>query len=171
MKIAVTGHRPNKLWGYDYNDPHYIKLLAKLREIVISSINCNKEEPLEIISGMALGVDTLFAVLALELKSEGYNVKLVCAIPFKGQESKWIKESQKLYNDILDKADEVVCVCGEGYSAYKMQKRNEYMVNRCDFLIAVWDKSEGGTANCVRYANRKIKDVVYINPKEVSNER
>lgn len=167
MKIAVTGHRPNKLWGYDYNEPHYIRLMTKLREVVINSINNDKNEPLELISGMALGVDTLFAVLALELKQEGYNVRLVCALPFKGQEGNWIPESKKLYHEILARADEVVCVCGEGYAAYKMQRRNEYMVDRSDLLIAVWDKSNGGTANCVRYANRKIKDVIYLNPKNI----
>ena len=27
MKVAVTGHRPNKLgWGYDYGEEHWMKL-------------------------------------------------------------------------------------------------------------------------------------------------
>lgn len=167
MRIEATGHRSNKLWGYDYNEPHYIRLMSKLRKIVLDSINNDKSEPLELISGMALGVDTLFAALAIELKLEGYNVKLVCAVPFKGQEGNWPQESKNLYHEILDKADEVVYVCDGGYAAYKMQRRNEYMVDRSDLLIAVWDKSNGGTANCVRYANRKIKDVVYLNPKNI----
>lgn len=46
-----------------------------------------------------------------------------------------------------------------------MQKRNEWMVDNCDILIAVWDKSPGGTKNCVDYAESKKKQIIYINPK------
>ena len=167
MKIAVTGHRPNKLWGYDYNEPHYSKLLEELKKIVINSVNGDKDEPIELISGMALGVDTIFALLAIHLKDEGYNVTLVAAVPFKGQESKWIKSSQSLYKSILSRADEIVHVSEVGYSIFKMQKRNEYMVDRCDILIAVWNGSNGGTANCVRYAEKKKKNIIYLNPNNL----
>ncbi len=41
------------------------------------------------------------------------------------------------------------------------------MVNNCDMLIAVWDGSDGGTANCVKYAQSKGVDIRIINPKEL----
>jgi uncharacterized phage-like protein YoqJ len=40
-----------------------------------------------------------------------------------------------------------------------LQKRNEWMVDHCDLLIAVWDGSEGGTANCVRYARHHERQI------------
>jgi uncharacterized phage-like protein YoqJ len=51
------------------------------------------------------------------------------------------------------------------YSAAKMQIRNEYMVNACDKLIAVWDHTPGGTENCVKYAQSINKDIIYIDPR------
>jgi len=48
-----------------------------------------------------------------------------------------------------------------------MQKRNEYMVDNADIVIAVWDGTKGGTCNCVRYAKKLGKDIVIINPKEI----
>lgn len=63
-----------------------------------------------------------------------------------------------------------ICVgsdCPGGYAPAKMQIRNEYMVENCDLLIAVWDKSDGGTANCVKYAKSQRKNIIYINPKEI----
>ncbi|WP_188052008.1 hypothetical protein [Azospirillum sp. Sh1] len=33
-----------------------------------------------------------------------------------------------------------------------MNTRNEWMVDHSDRLLALWDGSQGGTANCVRYA-------------------
>lgn len=38
-----------------------------------------------------------------------------------------------------------------------MQSRNEWMVNRSNIVIALWDGSEkGGTYNCLKYAKSKI---------------
>lgn len=64
MKICVTGHRPNKLYGYDLTDDRWIVLKEKFKQILIDN-NCD-----EAITGMALGVDTIFAYAVLELKKE-----------------------------------------------------------------------------------------------------
>ena len=45
-----------------------------------------------------------------------------------------------------------------------MQKRNEYMVDLADRVIAVWDGSKGGTANCVKYAEKVGKEIIRIEP-------
>ena len=70
------------------------------------------------ISGMALGVDIVFALAVLELKREGYDIKLHCAIPCKNHSCKWIKESVDLYNDILSKADTVKLISDEEYKPW-----------------------------------------------------
>lgn len=158
MIIAVTGHRPNKLYGYNLNNEKNLELKEKLKKILIDN-KCT-----EAITGMALGVDTIFALAVLELKDEGYNIKLHCAIPCRNHSSKWIKESVDLYNDILSKADVVKLVTDETYKPYLMQVRNEYMVDLADKIIAVWDGSSGGTANCVKYAQKKNKEIIRIIP-------
>lgn len=153
MIVAFTGHRPNKLGGYNLPNPIYIKVCqqidATLREL----------KPEKIISGMALGIDQWAANIACKL-----NIPFIAAIPFANQDRVWIEESKRAYHALLNKAVEQVIVCEGGYSAYKMQIRNEWMVDRCDKLIAVWDGTEGGTGNCVKYAQSKNKDIIYINP-------
>ena len=158
MKICVTGHRPNKLYGYDLSDLRWQRLKEKFKQILKEN-NCD-----EAITGMALGVDTVFALAVLELKEEGYNIKLHCAIPCKNHSCKWMKESIDQYNDILSKADVVKLVSDEEYKPWLMQKRNEYMVDLADKIIAVWDGSKSGTANCVEYAKSKGKQIIQINP-------
>jgi uncharacterized phage-like protein YoqJ len=56
------------------------------------------------------------------------------------------------------------------YNPLKMQKRNEYMCNNADYLIAIWDGSSGGTKNCVDYyrQNKNLKNLILINPKRIS---
>lgn len=158
MKICVTGHRPNKLYGYNLSDPRWQKLKEQFKQILKEN-NCD-----ETITGMALGVDTVFALAVLELKDEGYDIKLHCAIPCKNHSCKWIKESVDQYNEILSKADIVKLVSDEEYKPWLMQKRNEYMVNLADKVIAVWDVSSGVTANCVRYAKSIGREIIMIKP-------
>lgn len=158
MIICVTGHRPNKMYGYNLSDNRYLKLKEQFKQILIEE-NCT-----EAITGMALGVDTVFALAVLELKDKGYNIKLHCAIPCLNHSSKWFEESVVLYKEILDKADVVKFVTEQPYQVWMMQKRNEYMVNRADKVIAVWDGSKGGTGNCVAYAKKQNKDIILIRP-------
>lgn len=165
MRVGVTGHRPNKLnWSYDYNHPCWRKLKQTFKRKLIE-LNCT-----DAWSGMALGVDTVFALAVLELKNEGYDIKLHCAIPCQGHSSKWFGESISIYNDILSKADEVIIVTDAPYKSYMMQKRNEYIVDRIEELLAVWDGTSGGTANCVKYAQKVGIEIDIITPSSIEKE-
>lgn len=158
MKICVTGHRPDKLYGYDLSNIKWKKLKDLFKEI-LKDKNCN-----EAITGMALGVDTVFALAVLELKKEGIDIKLHCAIPCRNQSKKWTSKDKKMYDYILSKADIVNIVSNEEYKPYLMQKRNSYMVNLSDFIIAVWSgDTNSGTYNCIRYANKQKKPILIIN--------
>lgn len=68
---------------------------------------------------------------------------------------------------MVSRACEKLIACEGGYASWKMQKRNEWMVDRCDILVSVWDGTEGGTYNCVNYAIGKNKQIIRINPKEL----
>lgn len=153
MIIAFTGHRPDKLGGYKLPNPTYIK--------VCSAIDAALQEfkPEKIISGMALGVDQWAANIAIKL-----NIPFIAAIPFAGQEGKWPESSQKTFRALLNKAAEQVIVSPGAYEPAKLQVRNEWMVDRCDLLIAVWDGTKGGTGNCVEYAKGVNKDIFRIDP-------
>jgi len=161
MKIMVTGHRPNKLWGYDLANTQWCKLRNKLKELLL------KEGCTEAITGMALGVDTVFAQAVLELKEEGHGIKLHCAIPCLNHSCKWVPKSIAMYNHILEQADTVKIVTEIEYQPWLMQKRNEYMVDMSDKVIAVWDGTSGGTGNCIKYAIKKMKDITKIEPTSI----
>jgi uncharacterized phage-like protein YoqJ len=158
MKICVTGHRPNKLWGYDLKVKEYIVLKQKMREFILSNSYTH------FISGMALGVDILFALTVLELKNEfpdsGYILE--CAIPCENQYARWNKESITEWKSIVENADIVTYVSKKPYDNYCMQNRNKYMVNNSDCILAVWNGTPGGTANCIKYAKSVGKQIFNI---------
>ena len=57
------------------------------------------------------------------------------------------------------------------YSPDCMDKRNRYMVDHADVLIAVWDGSPSGTGKTVRYAHQQGKSVITINPRTLCIEQ
>ena len=158
MKMCVTGHRPNKLYGYDLTDDRWIALKEDFKQILIEN-KCD-----EAITGMALGVDTIFAYAVLELKEDGQDIKLHCAIPCRNFSGKWYIYDKIKYYNILSLADTVKLVSDEEYKPYLMQKRNKYMVDHSDKVIAVWDGSKSGTKNCIDYAKKVGKDIIYVQP-------
>lgn len=111
---------------------------------------------------MALGVDILWALEALEL-----DFKLVAAVPFIGQESRWPRDSRDVYNKILEHKNVKRYVVFDGaYAPWKMQGRNQWMVDNCTKLVAVWNGDQsGGTYNCVKYAQSIDKPIIFVDFK------
>lgn len=140
--VAGTGHRPNKLGGYG---DAVLGALFRLAKKELQAIG-----PTKVISGLALGWDTALALAALRLK-----IPLVAAVPFKGQELIWPEPSQARYRKLIEMAADVRVISSGGYAAWKLQRRNEWMVDHCNILLALWDGTSGGTGNCIRYAEFK----------------
>ena len=136
MIICGTGHRPNKLGGYGQ------EVTDKL--VHTAAVWLADNSPKKVITGMALGWDQALALAARELA-----IPYICACPFVGMQDKWPQASKNLYIDILSEAFEIHYVCEPGYAAWKMQKRNEWMVDHADLVVALWDGSSGGTGNCI----------------------
>ena len=126
-----------------------------------------QNEELTLVTGMALGVDTVFWEVAAKLRKSNKNIKIEAAVPFVGQEKKWTHESQKQYKQMLSESDKVTTVSEGGFATYKMMARNRYMVNKSDIVIAVICKETGGTAQCVKYAKEHNKVVIEINPQTI----
>ena len=152
MIIAGTGHRPDKLGGYTVPNPIYIKVCQQIEKHLLDL------KPEKVISGMCIGYDMWLANIALKLK-----IPLVAAIPFKNQECKWNKDTQKIYNILLSRASEQIIVSEGEYAASKMQIRNQWMVDNCDTLLACYNgDASGGTFNCIKYAKSVNKEIIYI---------
>lgn len=149
MIVCGTGHRPNKLGGYD--------AMTYMRLVDLAKDYLRVTDHEAVISGMALGWDQALAEAALEL-----GIPVWAYVPFLHQEDAWPPVSRAKYHDLLMCADMVVYCSEPGYAPWKMQKRNEDMVNDSDYVLALWDGSSGGTGNCVAYAKKKNKQIVNL---------
>lgn len=159
MNVAFTGHRPNKFNNdYELVSGKIQKIKARIVEILTE---LQKEDDVTGVVGMALGIDTLAAITCV-----GMKIPFIAAVPCKSQDSKWPERSRMIYKQLLLKAQQIVLVTDSFYNYSVMQKRNEWMVDNSEVLIAVWDGSKGGTGNCVQYAKSKNKRIIYINPDD-----
>jgi uncharacterized phage-like protein YoqJ len=149
--ITVCGHRPNKLGGYKIPNPTYETVVDGLLKAF------GHFRPEMILTGMAIGVDQWAAELCIQ-----YNIPFLAAVPFNNQEQKWPPHSQAKYQYLVSQAAHVVHVSKGEYTPAKMHIRNEWMVDRCHLVVAVWDGSSGGTASAVGYAKSIGRPIHFV---------
>lgn len=145
--VCGTGHRPNKLGGYSP------KIIAKTIATAHIWLDCNR--PVRVISGMAQGWDIALALAAIKLR-----IPLTCAIPFEGQQNPWPLEDRKRFDKVIFSADTVKVISPGPYAAWKMEVRNKWMVDNSDIILALYNGDfKGGTANCIKYAKLKNRQI------------
>ncbi len=155
--VALTGHRPDGLGlGFDPND--WMPAVAQL-QLGHFTTWATTYDTLYVISGMALGWDMIGAAAALLAQDSGLDVRLITAIPFEGQQARWLKKRQRQwYERLRERAYREIIVSTGGYHPDKMEKRNQWMMDAAlragGLCLACYNGSpKGGTANAVRYAN------------------
>lgn len=169
ITCCFTGHRPNKLFGYDLSNKNYQIMAKKIKYYAKALIESNGVT--RFITGGALGFDTV-AFFAIEsLKKDYPNIENILAIPFDGQQKAWHNKIDiDRYDRMLKMADEIFQVENiQGYKANsigaKLNKRNHYMVDSSDYIITCHDGTTGGTYNCIEYA--KNNGVKILNIKNI----
>lgn len=172
VSLSLTGHRPDKLAGYNLNVPFYDRLRHRLIRIIERSLD--NYEIVECHSGMALGADTVWAQAIVECQQKygKDRIKFIAEIPSKEQPSGWRENDQKMWHYLMSKADSFneYSEANKGKSyPYILNQRNIGMIKACDILIAVYDNKikKGGTANGVRDGIRMNKFITYIRPDSI----
>lgn len=159
---CFTGHRPEKLYSYNPATEGNYAILVQLKETVIDLIENKGVDTF--ISGMALGIDTWAARIVLKLKETYPHIKLVAAIPCANHSGRWVQFSKDEWQMIVDRCDIVHYVSDQPYTHWCMQDRNVWMVDNAKYVVAVWDGTKGGTANCVKYAGKMNREIKVITP-------
>lgn len=184
MNICFSGHRPDNpnMGGYDFDNDKNRRIRLKMLEVIEHKIYMGNDDNIHFITGGALGVDQYAALICDYLrciKRNRFNITTEVAIPYKDQYLNWNLEDIQRYFRILRHSNVTTYVdtlkdytingLEEGkHHPSKLELRNHYMVDNCDVLIAVWDGTKkGGTYNCIKYAKKLGKRIIYINPANI----
>lgn len=142
MTVCFTGHRRVA----PHNVSETVSLLGeRIREIAESGEVCFR-------AGGAVGFDTIAALCVIAETEKYPHIRLQLVLPCKDQTRGWRDGDIEKYNYILSQADNVRYVC-ERYTSYCMKKRNRELVDGADLCIAYCNKSSGGSAYTISYAN------------------
>lgn len=141
MKVAITGHRPPRLAGHEKEVEYWIEEQLKNFKA------CYKDVVL--ITGMAMGVDQIAALLAIKL-----GIKVHCYFPF--EKYNFTKTEQY----IMDNAEKVI-FCEKRYTSKQTYiARDRKVVEDCDVLMVVFDgRATGGTYYTYEYGKTLDKNI------------
>ncbi|MCR5803192.1 MAG: DUF1273 domain-containing protein [Clostridia bacterium] len=156
---CFTGHKPEKI----KEDIDVIK--ANLRKEIMKAIDLGYDT---FISGMADGVDVWAAETVLDIKKEKDDIKLICAVAYNGTEKNRTPEKQEKFHDILRRADGTEYM-NRKYAPWVFFARDEWMIDRASYVIAVFNGTRGGTEHTLKYAAEKERKIVYVNMKEIES--
>ena len=164
--VALTGHRPDRLAGYDMSHPFYRVLHQELSSRVQALLG--QHQQLELRSGLALGADTIWAQVGLQLREQHPGrIRIAGYLPFPDQAGRWPKSSRDTWAQIRHDLDREH-ICAESYSASVMHRRNAVLIQDADLLLALWDgKPTGGTAGTVRLARAQNTLIQVIDPEQI----
>ena len=151
-RCCFTGHRPEKL---SLSESEVKPLLAKAIDTAIENGFTT------FITGMAPGVDIWAAEIVLEKRKHNAALHLIGAVPHPGFENKRSEYEKELYIHILQNADYTTTVSDRYFRAC-YQRRNEFMVDHSNLVIAVWNGMPSGTKNTIDYAKRRGVKVVNV---------
>lgn len=133
---AITGHRPSR-FSFGYDEEHFkcIELKKIFYNKFLDLINKGVEV---FFSGMALGVDIWAAEVVIDLRKRFPNIKLICVLPCETQADRWAPNQRERYFNIIEKSQSSIYISNK-YTRDCMYKRNKYMVDNSDVIVAVYE--------------------------------
>lgn len=170
MKIAFTGKRKINNSIDFLNSKDWKKISESIYNYLFDLMSLDTTKEYHFITGGALGTDLMCFGIIETIKSmhPQFKIKNELAIPHDNHFAKWSEDWKYKFNKCLEFADMITKV--EYLDSYKsnntyqkLQKRNEYMIDQSELIIAVWDSIEkGGTWNAIKYAKTKNKKIEYF---------
>jgi len=188
LNIAFTGHRPDKLGGYGSIRNIYLNNTMRLLDLIgierirwaydgmaqgydwealkacfqlgIAVVACKPSDHQHII--WPERAQQLYRSLLNQLKASGGRIVDIehCILkPTVGESAYWSQKSGLIeaYHKSKSSKHQAALLC---------ELRNQYMVDSADLVIACWNGSPGGTANCIKYAEKL--GIPWINIMELS---
>ena len=152
---CVTGHRDIPVEQID-------TVKYALRREIIKAVS---DGYTGFMTGFADGADQYFAEMVVNLQEDFPNLRLIAVLPYWKRMDSF--ESREQTKALLHACADVV-VIQEEYRPNVYAKRNRYMVEHSDRVIAVYDgREKGGTVNTIRLTHNMKKELREIPVGEI----
>ncbi|HEX2046870.1 MAG TPA: SLOG family protein [Acidimicrobiales bacterium] len=163
--IAVTGHRPPDLGGYEAN-PVADGVRTKLAEVLAAKREVDPD--LVVLTGLGLGAEQLGAEAAAEA-----GVPYVAVLPYPDPDSQWPQASRRRYRELLDGARSAVVLQAKAPASRQqagaaLRRRDAWVARHAHEAVAVWDGEDPTVGRTVRALQDAMgeEDVWIVRPGE-----
>ena len=144
---CVTGHR-------DIPDEQIDAVKYALRREIVKAVS---DGYTGFMTGFANGADQYFAEIVVILQKDFPELRLIAVLPYRKRMDSLCQKEHT--NALLDACAEVIVIQDE-YRPNVYAKRNRYMVEHSDRVIAVYDgREKGGTVKTIRFAHQFRKEL------------
>jgi hypothetical protein len=126
----------------------------RLRTLAFDWLEANR--PREVVSGLAPGWDTAVADAAVSL-----GVPLIAALAYRGQADDWPDAARQKHTDLVAAAHETY-VYAEAKEHGCYTRRDRWVLERGEIVLALWSGVDGGTARAVAHASKLGKPIVNL---------
>lgn len=163
---AIIGHRPTRFkFKYNENNTGCKRLKKRLHD---QFVLLYEQGVRRFLIGGSLGVDIWSGEILLKLKEqpEYAGIELVLVLPHPGHDARWDQRSKARLAFLLAHCAEHTTV-GMQANAESFYKKNRYMVDHSNCLLAVYDNDRtvrNGTGQTVQYAEKLGRSIVLIHP-------
>lgn len=161
--MCFLGHGLQEL-GYGENTLHCDALKEQIKMFVISFIE--QHAVFHFISGMEPGAEQFAAQIILDLKALYPQVTLECVLPCETQAENWNEWERDNYYRIVSECD-TETMLERHASKENRKKRDAYIVDHSDYILAVWNGQPGSIARAAAYARAKQKPVLRLDPESL----
>ncbi|WJE14052.1 DUF1273 domain-containing protein [Halobacillus sp. ACCC02827] len=168
--VVVTGYKPMEIGIFKAND-HKIEFV---KETIRKRLLAYMEEGLEwVIHSGQMGVELWTAEVVLDLKEEGYNIRLGILPPFENQQERWPEDLQQVYEEVTMLADFFRPLYQKGYDGpYQFRARDQFLVEHSDGCLVLYDEDTKGSPDyflktAEKYKETKDYQILYITPLDL----
>lgn len=165
--LAILGHKPPDLGGYDDN-PIADAVRRKLIEIVSAKLALHPD--LKVVTGLGLGAEQAGAEAAMAA-----DVPFVAVFPFPDPDNRWPDDSRRRFKELVDAAAGKVLLQGRAPSSSALagaalKRRDAWLADNVDEAIVVWDREEPNLGRLVKTLQERLgeEEVWILDPREVA---
>lgn len=161
-KVAVFGHRPPQLGGYDADNPTARDVSRRIGEVLGAWRGLHPD--LVVLTGLGLGAEQLAAQVCVD---EG--VPFVAVLPYPDPDTVWPDASKRRFRSLLAAASSTVTLdrtapATKQAAGKAAGARDRWIVGSADAALVVWDGVDRGLGELVKELERKDADVFPLRP-------
>jgi ribonuclease HI len=145
--VLVTGHRPDRLGGYEPN-PQSTAVRDRIERTLAAMVEV--DGPLTVVSGLRLGAEQLGAEAAIAL-----GLPLVAVLPFPNPDAPWPKTSREWFAEVVGAADVAITLeqkepATKQLAGAAIARRDAWLARQVDAAVVVWDQEDDAVGRQVR---------------------